>query len=117
MRKLFWEELKLNTRYLIIGVKECDTSVKSGFLQEKVSCPTFLFKNIIHLIEPQNNEDYDDYYGLYIYGFNYVYCELSPYLQEIRDTKPKKIPSLQSLVKYQLSTEEIRIAREYDGMF
>ena len=121
MRQLYWEELKINTRYLIIGVKEYDdTSIKYGFLQEKISGPTFLFKNIIHLIDTPNHEDYDDeysYHGSYIYGCHYVYCELSPYLQEIRDTKPKKFPTLHSLVKYQLSTEEIRIAKMYDGLF
>jgi hypothetical protein len=117
MRQLYWEELKLNTRYLFIGLIKLDTSIKIGILQEKISCPTFLFKNIIHLIDTPNHKDYDNYYGLYIYGFNYVYCELSPYLQEIRDYKPKKIPRLHSLAKLQLSTEEIRIAREYDGIF
>ena len=121
MRKLYWGDLKADTPYLILEFYDT-SSVKTGFLQEKVISPTviILFKNIIHLIDTPNHENYDERYcfrGSYVYNRHYDYYELSPYLQEIRDYKPKKFPSLHSLAKYQLSTEEIRGIRMYDGLF
>ena len=116
MRQLFWNELKVNMQYLLIDT-EYESNKKIGIFQEYVGGPTLRFNKIIHLRGDKINlSGTGDYH---IYGCYYMFYELSTFLQEICDYThtPRKIPSLHTLTKYQLTTEEIRFARMYDGLF
>ncbi len=120
MRQYNWTELKVNTTYLLID-NEYIMNKKIGIFQDYIGHGSALrFNHVIHLLfvnilDPEHKNRLKHEY--HICGLFYTFYDLTLYLKEIREYTPKKIPSLHSLVKYQLSTEEIRIAREYDGVF
>jgi hypothetical protein len=71
------------------------------------------FKFIHYDVSTRYVEEFYDSYEFLFYEFPLQY------LQDIRDYeyKPKIIPTLKTLSKLQLVTEEIRISRMYDGLF
>ena len=115
MRGIFWKKLEVNKLYYIEYNSPSGffSSNQLGIFQE------FIYKYGIPLIRfnPITNDSIESFFCSSADYFTYY--ELEPLcLQEIREYTPNKIPTLHSLAKYQLSTEEIRVSRTmYDGLF
>jgi hypothetical protein len=125
MREVSWTKLERNKKYMIESVYTYSglSNRKIGnfqYIHHRDNITPFLWFNSLEnlpcdtlLPSSLGLSIVNDFSGLCHKFYEFPL----QYLHNIQEYTPKKIPSLHSLVKYQLSTEEIRIAREYDGMF
>ena len=113
MREIIWENLERDKQYYIVKNKSMDKFSEKIIGTFKYNSNTFA-----NPIASFSILQFPKYSIHEFHTFSYRFYEIPfQYIQEICDYIPKKIPSLHTLTKYQLTTEEIRFARMYDGLF
>jgi hypothetical protein len=123
MRQVNWDKLERGKKYIIEKIcpySGCTNRKIGKYLYAKLDYTVYF----IHFIELENlpcdilpssmgTSKFNDFSSLC-----HIFYEFPlQYLQDICEYTPKTIPTLKTLSKIQLVTEEIRISRMYDGLF